>query len=308
MSRLRPPARSPHLLACRQAVRRAYAGGRITVGLSGGPDSLALSAAIAAEGLPAQVLCVDHGLQGGSDAIAREALRRAREWGLDGSIRTLDLPAGPNMEARARDARYQALAQAAGGGEIWVAHTAEDNAETLLLGALRGNPAGMAVRRGSVVRPLLALRRADTEGACRELGVSWWRDPHNGDPAYRRVALRQRVLPLLGEITGGDPIPALARAAAKIAEDDAFLQGITPDARGLSCEDLAELAPAVRRRALADWLRDQGIDVTQAAIEGVERLCTQWRGQGPVAVGGDRSRRIVVRRRGGRLETSAEPR
>lgn len=308
MSHLRPPARSPHLLACRHAVRRAYQGGRLTIGLSGGPDSLALCAATAAEGLPAQVLCVDHGLQPGSAEVSRAALRRAREWGLDGRIATLELSPGPNMEARARRDRYQALAEAAAGGEIWVAHTAEDNAETLLLGALRGNPAGMSVRRGRLVRPLLGLRRADTEGACRELDVQWWQDPHNGDPAYRRVALRQRVLPVLAEITGGDPIPALAATAAKIAEDDAFLLDATPDATQLSCEDIAELAPALRRRALADWLRGQGISVTAAAVEGVERLCTHWRGQGPVAVGGDRSRRIVVRRRGGVLETSAEPR
>ena len=183
-----------------------------------------------------------------------------------------------------------------------MAHTADDQAETLLLGALRGKVAGMRERSDvegvRVVRPLLSVRRAQTEAACAELGLEVWQDPQNQDASFRRVALRREILPRLQEIVGGDPVPALAQAAHDAALDDAFLS-THPTA---DCAELAILPEPKRRRAIAAWLREEGIEVTREAVRGIDALCTQWHGQGPVAVRSEKKgTRLEVARVGGKL-------
>ena len=295
------PRRSPHFAAVRAAVRPVLAAkrGGIAVGLSGGPDSLALAAAVAAEyralhaGWPVPVAL----------KVAQQAVAQAREWGIEARIVTVrDLPDGAG-EAEARVARYRVLAEAR--RPVMVGHTADDQAETLLLAALRGQVTGMAaesdVEGCTILRPLLHLRRADTEGACAELGVEPWRDPHNANPRYRRVRIRHEVLPLLADVLGGDPVPALAQAAVDAAADDAALAraGTPTD----DCEQLAGLDPAVRRRAIRAWLLQEGLEPTRAAIDGIAKLCTQWHGQGGVAVraAATANTRLEVRRIGGKL-------
>lgn len=288
------PRKSPHFARLRAAVRSvAREHPRLSVGLSGGPDSLALAAALAAEKRGEIVaVCVDHQLQEGSRAVSEEAARQARAWGLAAKVVAVDAGRG---EAEARVARYRALA--AEGGPVCVAHTAEDQAETLLLTALRGQTGGMAPRaeiEGCVVlRPLLEARRADTEGACRELGVEPWRDPHNERADFRRVRIRREVLPLLGDIVGGDAVAPLARAAAQTVDDDVALDTAPTD----DCAELAALPAARRRRAIAAWLQASGAPVTGWGIEGIGKLCTDWHGQGGIAVGA----RLEVRRVGGKL-------
>ena len=231
------PRVSPHFLACRRGVRTAALNPAVAVGLSGGADSLALTAALVAEGHDVLALCADHGLQDGSRAQAERAAEQARKLGARARVLSVGAGAGTgpeSMEAAARVARYRALAAAcaAEGLEVAVAHTADDQAETLLLGALRGRVAGMSERSevegASVVRPLLNVRRADTEGACAELGLSVWQDPQNADTNFRRVALRREVIPQLSHIIGGDAVPALAQAASDAALDDAALQPHPP--------------------------------------------------------------------------------
>lgn len=297
------PRKSPRFLACRVAVR-AFRTRRAVVGLSGGPDSLALTAAALAEGVAVHAVCVDHRLQPGSAAVATQAAITAETLGATAEVVTVDVPVGGSREAAARHARYTALHDAAGGAEIWVGHTLDDQAETLLLGALRGNPAGMVARAGQVVRPLLGVRRSDTVGACEELGLSAWQDPHNDDPGFRRVAVRHRVLPLLDELIGGDAAPALAQTAQRLAADDALLRqlagGPTDD-----CGELAADPGPLRRRRIASWLLDQGLSVTAASVSAIEALVTDWRGQGGVAVGGGPDGRLEVVRLNGRLSLSS---
>ncbi|MDU7600423.1 tRNA lysidine(34) synthetase TilS [Corynebacterium marquesiae] len=279
----------------------------VAVGLSGGADSLALMAALVAEGHDVLALCVDHGLQDGSRAQAERAAEQARKLGA--RARVLNVEAGAtgqkSMEAAARVARYRALAAACAdeGLEVAVAHTADDQAETLLLGALRGRVAGMSERSevegARVVRPLLNVRRADTEGACAELGLSAWQDPQNADTNFRRVALRREVIPQLNHIIGGDAVPALAQAAGDAALDDAALR--TPPIT--DCADLAAMAEPRRRRAIAAWLVSEEVEVTRRAVGDVGKLCTHWHGQGPVAVRSARQvgQRLEVARIGGKL-------
>lgn len=291
------PRRSPHFLACRRALRPFD--GPAIIGLSGGPDSLALAAAAAAEHKDVRCVVVDHGLQDGSAEVAERAVQTVQAFGLAAEIVRVDVPPG-NLEAAARSARYEALL--AYGADVWVAHTADDQAETLLLGALRGNPSGMAPRNGRVVRPFLGIRRADTVGACEELGLKPWHDPMNADPAFRRVAMRRQVLPLLSELLGGDAVPAIAATADRIAADHALIASLTDLAPTTSCAELAEDAGPIRRRRLAAWLLEQGVPVQGDQLDAVEALVVDWHGQGPVAVAGGRA----VVREGGQLAILGE--
>ena len=277
------PRRSPHFLACRRAVRPFDA--PAVIGLSGGPDSLALAAAAAAEGKDVRCVVVDHGLQPGSAQVAGQAARAARGFGLRADVARVEVGAG-NLEAAAREARYAALLSY--GEDVWVAHTADDQAETLVLGALRGNPSGMSPRNGRVVRPFLGVRRADTVGACEELGLEPWHDPMNADPAFRRVAVRRQVLPLLSELLGGDAVPALAATADRIAADQALIASLTDLTPTTSCAQLRADAGPVRRRRLAAWLLGEGVPVQGDQLAAVEALVVDWHGQGPVAVAGGR--------------------
>lgn len=285
------PRHSPHFLDCRRAVRALS--GPAVIGLSGGPDSLALVAAAAAQKVQARAVVVDHGLQPGSGDVAERAADQARAWGVEAEVVTVTVP-GQGSEAAARKARYAALLSF--GVDVWVAHTADDQAETFLLGALRGNPAGMGLRGGidsRVVRPFLALRRADTVGACAELGVEPWHDPMNSDPAYRRVALRQTVIPQLSQLIGGDCVPALAAAADRIAADRELIDSLTDTSPSEDCDLLAGLPRALRMRRIAAWLLEKGVPCQGAQLGAVDRLVADWHGQGPVAVKGGWVRRVA---------------
>ena len=213
------PHTSPHFLEIRRAVR-GHTDMRVVVGLSGGPDSVALLAGTLAEGREVEAICIDHGLQDASAEVAATAAETARALGAAATVLRIDVPSSGSMEANARHARYTALASAANGRPIWVGHTMDDQAETLLLSALRGHATGMLERSTwedgtTIVRPLLGVRRANTVGACSELGLEVWSDPHNDDQSFRRVALRNRLLPDLANIIGGDPVPGLAQAAER---------------------------------------------------------------------------------------------
>lgn len=287
------PRQSPHFLACRRPLRPFTA--PALIGLSGGPDSLALVAAAAAERKDVRALVVDHGLQEGSGDVAKRAAAQAVALGVPADVVCVGVDAAPgeSVEAAARTARYAALASAAAedGRDIWVAHTLDDQAETLLLGALRGNPAGMApvtlLDAGPrLIRPFLSIRRADTVGACDELGLEPWHDPMNDDPAYRRVAVRQSVIPGLSDLIGGDAVPALARTAERIAADQDLLATVTDLTPINDCAVLAADPAPVRQRRILAWLRSEGQRATGSQLADIERLCTDWHGQGAVTLSG----------------------
>ncbi|MCK6161353.1 tRNA lysidine(34) synthetase TilS [Corynebacterium simulans] len=318
------PRVSPNFLACRRAVvewaQEAKPQESIAVGLSGGADSLALTAALVAEGFEVQALCVDHGLQPGSAEQAGKAAGQAESLGARAEVLKVEVADRGSLEAAARLARYQAFAGATR-LPVAVAHTADDQAETLLLGALRGKVAGMLpaaeIEGVRVVRPLLQVRRAQTLAACEELGLAVWHDPQNRDTSFRRVALRREIIPQLSQLIGGDAVPALAQAAGDAALDDAALSNAAIDSGGfniaepgsevLDAAELAALSEPVRRRILAAWLHEQGAEVTREVLRGVGKLCTNWHGQGGVAVAPSlkeqkiMGQRLEVRRVGGKL-------
>jgi tRNA(Ile)-lysidine synthase len=287
--------------------------------LSGGPDSLALTA-VAVELRPTTALIVDHGLQPDSDAVAETARRQALALGcVDARILVVSVGSAGGPEAAARAARYEALDAARGGAPVLLGHTSDDQAETVLLGLGRGSGprsiAGMRPYQPPWCRPLLGVRRAVTGAACEELGLRPWRDPHNIDRAYTRARLRAEVLPLLEDVLGGGVADALVRTAAALREDCDVLDDLAlaelPSAvsdGGLHTDRLGKLPDAVRRRVIRGWLLAGGAtNLTDKQIRCVDRLVTAWRGQGGVAVGSSlRSRRLVAARRDGVLRLRRE--
>lgn len=284
----------------------------VCVALSGGADSLALTAAAVRSGLFVRALIVDHGLQPGSAEVAECAALAATELGADARVLRVEVGRIGGLEAAARTARYRALEDARDGVPVLLGHTLDDQAETVLLGLARGSGArsiaGMQPWTAPLGRPLLTIRRAATRAACADLGLSPHDDPHNADPRFTRVRLRAEVLPLLEEVLQGGVAQALARTAGQLRDDldvvenvvdqhSAVIAGDTVD-----CAHLAPLAPAIRSRLLRRWLTRQGAtEPTETVVRAVEYLVTGWRGQGPVAIGGDHGHRLEIARRDARL-------
>ncbi len=305
-------------------VRAAVAGfaagvdGPWCVALSGGADSLALTAAAAAL-RPTVALIVDHRLQDGSDRVAARAAEQALGLGCQAAeILTVTVGATGGPEAAARTARNAALQDGRGGRPVLLGHTLDDQAETVLLGLGRGSGprsiAGMRTWAPPWGRPLLGLRRAVTAAACAELGLTPWADPHNTDPRFTRVRLRTEVLPLLEEVLGGGVAEALARTAAALQEDgDVLAEAAAAALAGLdepiAAAALAGLPTAVRRRVLRGWLLAGGaVRLTDLQLRAVDALVTDWRGQGGVAVGGGApGARLFAERRDGVLRLRQEP-
>uniref|UniRef100_UPI0028A6D0FB ATP-binding protein n=1 Tax=Aeromicrobium sp. TaxID=1871063 RepID=UPI0028A6D0FB len=140
---------------------------------------------------------------------------------------------------------------------VLLAHTLDDQAETVLLGLGRGSGPraiqGMRPANGPLRRPFLSLRRAETERICRLHDLDWWQDPHNDDPAFRRVRVRRELLPLMEDVLGGGVAEALSRTADLVRMDADAVDGLAtramPGSGGI--EDLwtfADLAAPVRLR------------------------------------------------------------
>ena len=317
------PRLTPAIADTRRAVRALLpSDGLVLVALSGGPDSLALAAATAFEAAGrAGAVIVDHGLQEGSAAVAARAADQASQLGLDPVIvTTVTVGSAGGPEAAAREARYRALSEVAtaqGAAAVLLGHTLDDQAETVLLGLARGSGAaslqGMDAVSGIYRRPLLGIRRSTTVQACEDAGLTPWIDPHNSDPAYTRVRVRESVLPTLERELGPGIAEALARTAEQLREDSSALDHFAEEI----VEELAEIAeagislpvsalasnPAALRQRLIR-LAVQGefhVSLSRAHTLEVARLVTDWHGQGPLHLPGLRVSReagLIVFSRG----------
>ncbi len=334
----RLPPLDPAVAATRLAVRRALRGRDervLLVALSGGADSLALAAAVAFEaprlGVAAGAVIVDHGLQAGSHDVAEAAAAQASDLGLDPVlVRRVAVDAGAGgPEAGARTARYAALASAAtqaGEGTpalILIAHTRDDQAEQVLLALARGSgtrsiagiPADGEREGAPIIRPFLdesaGVTRGTTEAACAAQGLVPWNDPHNQDPAFTRVRVRQRILPLMERELGPGVRGALARSADLAREDADALDAIAAAAvRRLLAEQtdadertgsavrvpasaLAEQPDALRNRTIRGLTGAFGARIGRDHTRAIAALVTDWRGQKPVFVPGVRVTRAA---------------
>jgi tRNA(Ile)-lysidine synthase len=212
--------------------------GGVALAVSGGADSLALLHAMRVLAGPRSwrlaVLTVDHGLRPGSAADAAFVVDHAKALGLPARLVSLtpaDLERhrAAGLEGAARAARYAALwpaADALGCAFLATGHTLDDQAETVLLQLLRGagpdGLAGMTVRSGRLLRPLLGVRRAETEACCAAVGIEPRQDPTNTDEAPLRNRVRKHLLPLLEALRPG-ATQTLARTATLAADERDWL-------------------------------------------------------------------------------------
>ncbi len=226
------------------------AGTEVTCAVSGGADSLALLALAAGAGLHVTAIHVDHGLRPGSAAEADVVAAAAARFGADFRSLRVVVDDGPNLEARARDARYAALP-----ADVCTGHTADDQAETVLLNLLRGaGGPGLAAMRPGPRRPLLGVRRAETAGLCAGLGLEPVVDPSNEDPRFRRNRIRHEVLPLLADVAGRDLVPVLCRQADLLRDEADLLSALASEVDVNDARSLREAPVALARLAVRAWL------------------------------------------------------
>ena len=270
-------------------------GTAVTCAVSGGADSLALLALAAQAGCAVTAVHVDHGLRDGSAAEAEVVRSAAARFGTAFRAESVVVEPGANLEARARAARYAALPLA-----VLTGHTADDQAETVLLNLLRG--AGLSGLAGfrPEHRPLRRLRRAETHALCNELGLSPVHDASNNDPRFRRNRVRSELFPLLDDIAQRDVAAVLARQADGLREDAQLLDELALAIDPTDASALAGAPVALARRAIRRWLR-RGVELHPPDAATVERVLAVARGEAVACeVGQGRS----VRRGSGRLTLS----
>jgi len=222
----------------------------VVAGVSGGADSSALLVLAAEAGCDVTAVHVDHALRAGSGAEAEAVAALARRLGARFEARRAPVAPGPNLEDRARQARHAALGPGAMTG-----HTADDQAETLVLNLVRGAGLdGLAAMRPGPTKPMLGLRRDDTRRLCRHLGIVAVEDPSNGDPGVRRNRVRHEIMPLLDAVAQRDVTAVLARNAGIIAEDAALLERLAGELDPRDGRALAGAPLPLARRALRRWL------------------------------------------------------
>jgi tRNA(Ile)-lysidine synthase len=296
----------PSLAAVRHAVRRGLGdldpGARLVVACSGGADSLALASATVHEGRNEGWYVVgatiDHALQEDSAERAERVVAQLAVLGVDetvGARATVDAP-GLGPEAAARAARYALLDQIRerfAADAVLLGHTRDDQAETVVMGLARGSGgraiAGMRRSFDHYRRPLLDVSRLDTVTACQVEGLAVWDDPHNSDPAFTRVRVRRRVLPVLEEELGPGVTDALARTADQLRGDMDLLDEYADRALaetsvegGLSTDAVAGLADPIRTRALRLAALAAGAppgEMFHQHVLAVDALVTDWHGQ-----------------------------
>jgi tRNA(Ile)-lysidine synthase len=312
--------------AVRNAVRvwleKLEAGDKVLVAVSGGADSLALAHALSVEAKLLAItvigVTVDHQLQKESAAQAQVVANQLEELDLKCVVKKVQVDVQNGLEASARTARYKALNETAHSENavaVLLGHTQDDQAETVLLGLARGSGtrslSGMAAHNGIYIRPLLGLTREVTESYCKELNLSFWKDPHNQDPQFARVRVRTQAIPVLEKTIGPGISEALARSSQILRDDADALdhwaerEAMNLDLSDLECAHLEAMPKAIRSRVLRIAIYAQGApsgSVTAEHMSVIEALITAWNGQGASNLPGG----VKVERISGRLSLSPQ--
>ena len=308
-------------LAVRSELEDIAAGDSVLVAASGGADSSALAAALLleckAKSIKVIALIIDHGLQKNSADVTHETKRTLTKIGYENiEIRRVTVEITDGLEASARRSRYQALNDVANSHNavaVFLGHTKDDQAETVLLGLSRGSGSrslsGMAARVDRYRRPLLSITRAQTEAACEEAGIKFWQDPHNQSMEFTRVRVREVVLPTMEKEIGPGISDALARSAKLLRDDADALDYLSDEIfsklepASLEISKLESQPRAIRTRILRKAIYLAGApqgSLSAEHIEPVEALITAWKGQGPISLPGG----VTVARISGRLSLS----
>lgn len=311
--------------------RRLIASGeRGLVALSGGPDSLCLLALLAELaprlGIELAAATIDHGLRPESVVEAERASALAAKLGV--AARTISLGVAlrdgrGNLQERARRARLASLEEeAARIGASWIAlgHTADDQAETVLMRIARGTGlrglGAMGWRRGPFIRPLLGTTRLEIERELAARSLLAVEDPTNASDRYLRNRIRRQLLPLLVRENPG-VVQALCRLAELARCDDEALDSVARAAlesarrdgatAGLDCRALRELAPALLRRVLGlavSEVRGGALRIAHVHLGALAALCASREGSALLDLPGLRAERrydrLHLTRRAGR--------
>ena len=316
-------ANTPSLWEIRKAIKPWLSDSSQTIlfGCSGGADSMALALALYLEANQTKVIpvVVDHGLQEGSAQITSQTISKLKAIGytqVESAVAQVKITDG--LEASARRARYQIFNQFVDTYRpkyFLLAHTLNDQAESVLLGLARGSGArslsGMAVENNIYVRPLLKISRHTTVAACREGGIEIWSDPHNDDLRFARVRTRKNVLPNLEENLGPGITEALVRSADLLRDDADALDSFAreyfaqTDPLNLSVSELERLPKAIRTRVLRLAIYKAGAptgSLSAEHINGAEALISDWHGQKELSLPGD----VKLLRNSGRITLSAQ--
>jgi tRNA(Ile)-lysidine synthase len=271
-------------------------GTQVTCAVSGGADSMSLMVLAIAAGCVVAVIHVDHGLRPGSDNEADVVAAAAARFGATFRSEKIEVPAGPNLEARARDARYAVLPD-----DVMTGHTADDQAETVLINLMRGaSSTGLAAMRPGPRRPILALRRVETLRLCQAVGITTVEDLSNRDPIFLRNRVRHELLPVMNQLAGRDLVPVLTRQADLLRDDSDLLDELAAALDPTDAKQLSAAPLPLARRAVRRWLTtDHPPDA--ATVERVLRVA------GGQATGCDLGGGRRVERSHQRLQLLGEP-
>ena len=218
--------------------------------VSGGADSVALFVLACAANLNVTAWHVDHGLRENSHTEAALVAQLATQLGTQFESRTVTVAQGANTEARAREARYATLPTG-----VMTGHTADDQAETILINLLRGSGTrGLAGMQPTTQRPLLHIRRSETQALCNALGIAVFHDPSNNDDRFQRNRIRHEILPLMESLAKRDLVPVLTRQADLLRDDDDLLNELATAIDPTDALTLASAPIALARRAIRSWL------------------------------------------------------
>jgi len=267
---------------------------RLLAGVSGGIDSTALLHALVGKGYRGiTVLHLNHGLRGRAGAADAAFVRAlAERMGLPVIIGRADVAglARENkisIETAARQARYSFFAKAAREARcrtLVLAHHADDQAETFLFNLLRGGASGLVGMRPratreidgvrlEILRPWLAVWRAEIEAYAAREKIRYREDSSNVSMEHTRNRLRSRVLPMLAEEFGRDVRQSLWRAAEVLAAQQEWLDGFALDGTELPVNSLRALPEALQRHTIHGWLRRHRIpQISFTLIESIRAL------------------------------------
>ena len=244
-------------------------GTEVDCAVSGGADSLALLLLAVNAGLKVTAWHVDHGLRETSSDEGEMVFEVASGLGVQANCLKAFIEDGPNLEARARDARRDVLPP-----QILTGHTADDQAETVILNLLRGSGVqGTAGIGDPHRRPILDLRRRETRELCLSEQLDPVNDPMNLDPRFTRNRIRNEVIPLLAEVAGRDPVPLLARHANLAGEASGILANLIKDFDITDVRSVADVPDPVVRFAIQGWLTDNlGLPADSSSVNRVLQI------------------------------------
>jgi len=222
----------------------------ITCAVSGGADSMALLVLAVASGCAVTAVHVDHGLRPNSADEADVVRDLAHQLGAMFEAKSVHIEPGSNLEARARDARYAVLP-----ADVLTGHTADDQAETVLINLLRGaGLRGLSGMQPNSQHPILKLRRSETHELCAALKIKIVHDSSNDDLKFQRNRIRRDLIPLLDEISKRDVAALLARQADVLRDDAELLDQLASHLDPTDAVALTNAPIALARRAIRAWI------------------------------------------------------